>query len=333
MRCLILFCCLGAWGQDSRLRYPPPPQGSVETVLGTAYRTVPALNLQFDVYRPASARRAPVVVFLNGIGVKDLKRWPIYQDWARAVTERGLAGITMDSRVESVAEDFHALITYLHAHEDELRVDSANVLLWACSANVTAAIPIAMDAVNRELRAAVFYYGSGEVKEFRLDLPVLYVRVGTDDAVQNRAIDATVARAFAANAPFTVLNLPSARHAFDSLDDDPVTHETIKRTLDFMQAHAQRQLQETVSKGVPMGKAVSAVYREDLRVAVETFRSLVEQRPKESELRRRYGDALFNAGDYGRAIEAYERAIALGNGRAAWIAYSAGAASMRLHQP
>ncbi len=199
-------------GQDLHLRYTLPAPSNVEEVSGTVYRKVGGRQLQFDLYRPAAAERSPVVVFLNGIAVDELKRWPIYRDWGRVVTWRGLAGITMDLRVASVAEDFRALLDYLHSHAAALRLDPENVLLWACLANVTAGLPVAMDSHNQELRGAVIYYGSGEVKDLRLDVPVLYVRVGTDDANQNRQIDATLSRALALNAPFTLVNLPATRH-------------------------------------------------------------------------------------------------------------------------
>lgn len=166
MRCLVFLLAVGLYGQDLHLRYPLPSAETFEEVSGTVYRTVGGRELQFDLYRPPHSQRSPVVVFLNGVGSADLKRWPIYRDWGRVVTARGLAGITMDSRTDNVAEDFRALLDYLHGHAAELGIAPDNVLLWACSANVMAGLPIAMDPRNRELRAAIIYYGAGEVKNF-----------------------------------------------------------------------------------------------------------------------------------------------------------------------
>ncbi len=327
---LMTLACMALQAQELRLRYPLPTPASVEVVEGTVYRQVDGGKLEFDLYRPAQAQRSPVVIFLNSIGSSDLKRWPIYQDWGRVVTARGLAGITMDSRLESVASDFRVLLDYVRGHAAELRVDPDNVSMWVCSANVRAGLPIAMDPANRELKAAVIYYGAGEATELRLDLPLLYVRVGTDDVSQNRAIDALVARALTMNAPLSVINLPSARHAFDALDDDPVTHDTVERTLDFLEQHAKASYQATLSAGVTLGKAAGAVYREDWSAAIAEFRKIAAERPRDSEIRRRLGDALMSSGAYSAAVTEYEQSIALGNQRSAWIAYSAAVASLKM---
>jgi len=63
---------------------------------------------------------------------------------------------------------------------------------------------------------------------------VLLVRSGKDRAEQNAAIDRLAAQAAAANAPWTVVNLPGAHHAFDVLDDNDQSRTAIRRTLAYL---------------------------------------------------------------------------------------------------
>ena len=78
------------------------------------------------------------------------------------------------------------------------------------------------------------YYGIADVGEFRLDLPVLYVRAGLDRPPVNRRIGELVALAITQNAPVTLLNHPSGHHAFEMVDDDEATRDVIERTIDFV---------------------------------------------------------------------------------------------------
>ena len=57
------------------------------------------------------------------------------------------------------------------------------------------------------------FYGSAPVAEFRLDLPVLYVRAGLDRPGVNRDITTLAALAVSQNAPVTLVNHPLQRGA------------------------------------------------------------------------------------------------------------------------
>ena len=325
MRCLILLLSLTVYAED-RLRYPLPAESSIDHQVEITYKD----NLKFDLYRPKGAGAVPAVIFLNGIGGEFVRKWPIYQQWGQVVTTQGLAGILMDSAEGHVPENFRALLQFLHAHAKELQIDADQLMLWACSANVTAGLPIAMDPSYKELRAAVIYYGTGEVKAFRPDLPVLYARAGLDGVGLNKGIDAILSRALAANAPFTLMNLPASHHAFDARDDNAMTREAIGRTLEFLKSQAQPALQEAISEGLDEAAAVSAAYRSDWAGAIVAYRKLAEKKPQDSEIRRNYGNVLLSEGHYKAALTEFERALAMGNPNVGWISYGAATASIHL---
>jgi len=127
------------------------------------------------------------------------------------------------------------------------------------------------------------------------------------------------------------VNLPSARHAFDALDDNPITRQMIAQTLDFLKAHARRDLEETITAGVPVGLGQSR-RRIPRRLACGDFCVSASGRPEPArtantaQLRER----PIGGGQYARAIAEYERALTLGNGNVGWISYSAAAACMKL---
>jgi len=187
MRYLLVLCCFAAFAQDLRLRYALPPEPSVVVAKGITYRTIGERKLQFDLYRPAGAASVPVVIFLNGIGSDDLKRWPIYQDWGAVVTSQGLAGHHYGFEIGQRGGRFPrtAGLSAFECTRASGRPGSRLALgvfgqcsRWSADCNGCPA---------QGTPRRVIYYGSGEVKDFRPDLPVLYVRAGTDNVGLNRA--------------------------------------------------------------------------------------------------------------------------------------------------
>jgi hypothetical protein len=90
---------------------------------------------------------------------------------------------------------------------------------------VSAGLPIVEDPQRKAIKAAAIYYGSADVPQVRLDLPVLFVRAGLDQPLSNQIFDRTIAAGMAANAPWTVLNYPGGHHGFDVLDDNDLSRE------------------------------------------------------------------------------------------------------------
>jgi len=316
-----------AFAAEEKLVVPIPPDSEVHVQKDVAYDG----GLHFDLYTPARhSSPVPVVLFMNGVGGGNIRAWAQYTGWGKLVTGSGLAGVVYDSREGGAAKDTQAVLRYLGEHASGLGIDARNVVLWACSSNVSEGLPLAMDASNSAIKAAVIYYGTAPVKAVRLDLPVLMVRAGLDGLGLNRGIGEFVAAATAANAPLTFINMPAAHHAFDLRDDNETSRVVIARTLDFMKAQTQESAQKEFSTGLQEATAAGALFRGDSATAVREYAALAAARPRDTEVHRNFGNALLGIGQYQRALTEFQLALDTGNPNRGWISYSAATASMKL---
>jgi len=256
IRLAAAFLLIGStvWGQANPPRRVPPQHdlmsyGVVETVPGmdrvavkeVTYKTAGGQALTMSVYSsPSPAGAQPAVVFVNGVGDRPggpkLRTWGQYTSWPRLMAASGVVAITFDARVDDAnAADIRDAFAYVRDSAATLGIDPARIGAWACSANVRAALPLLMQPEALGAKAAVLYYGSAEVPIVRTDLPILLVRAGKDRPQQNEGIDRLAAQAFSSNAPWTVVNLPGAHHAFDVFDDTEESRTAVRRTVAYLQ--------------------------------------------------------------------------------------------------
>lgn len=225
--------------------------------------------LAFDLYRPRGSEAQqplPAVVFASGypdpgfeavFGCR-FKEMGAYVCWARLVAVSGLAAITATNR-EPVA-DLAALLRHLRREGEALGVDASRIGVWACSGNAPAALSLLMGKHAAQIRCAAFSYGymldlhgstqvadaaasfgfanpcaGRSLADLPTDLPLLLVRAGRDEMPGlNESIDAFVRGACARNLPLTLINHPTAPHAFDLTDPSALTGEVIERILGFL---------------------------------------------------------------------------------------------------
>jgi hypothetical protein len=76
--------------------------------------------------------------------------------------------------------------------------------------------------------------GIDAIKNWHQDLPFFIVRAGKDIIEFNQALDHFVAVALANNAPLTLVNYATGRHAFDMYDDNDQSREIIRVTMKFL---------------------------------------------------------------------------------------------------
>jgi dienelactone hydrolase len=180
----------------------------------------------------ASARR-PAVVFVNGVGGK-LNEWEIYKSWARLVAAHGLVGITAESDPAKPAESVRALFAHLAKEGAALRLDTSRLAVWACSANVRAALPFLMGGAPAGVRAAVILYGTGDAATLRKDLPVFWVLAGRDSPSLLEGQRALWARAIKEGTPWTMVSAPDLPHAFDGVEDTSHSRKLVREMVEFL---------------------------------------------------------------------------------------------------
>jgi dienelactone hydrolase len=148
------------------------------------------------------------------------------------------------------AADFRMLLSYLERHGAEHGIDS--IVVYAGSGNVFTAFPVVEDPTLTSITAAVMYYGSANVPQFRPDLPVLYVRAGLDRPGVNESIPKLAVLAIAQNAPLTLLNYAGGHHGFESVDNDEATRQVIADTVEFVKRTTSATYQSAPRASIPV---------------------------------------------------------------------------------
>jgi dienelactone hydrolase len=228
--------------------------------------------LTMDIYYPPGAKagaRTPAVVLAAGfpdagyeakVGCK-FKEMGSSVSWGRLAAASGLAAITYTNR--EPAADVHALLEHVRRSAAALGIDGDRLGLWATSGNVPLALSVLMREDRERLKCAVLCYGytldldgstrvaeaaskwgfvnpcaGKSVADLPPRVPLFVVRAGRDEIPHlNETLDRFVAHALTHNLPVTLINHPSAPHAFDLSDDSETSREIVRRILEFTQTH------------------------------------------------------------------------------------------------
>ena len=205
----VLASGVAAGAQDRQFYYPAPAPSSFTVLRDQAYG-----DLKMDVYRPATPGAvAPVLIIFNTVSGAE-RGQPFFKAWAEIAASKGLVAIMPDLRVDTLAQDFDALLAHLSANAASFGADRDRIAVYAGSGNVFRGLPLFMDPRRTALKAAVLYYGSADVKVFRSDLPTLFVRAGLDRPPVTRAMTDLIALAQTQNVPVSIVNYPGGHHAF-----------------------------------------------------------------------------------------------------------------------
>ena len=323
--------------------------GVVETIpnaaairpVGVLYKTAGDRELQIDFYRPANAAKnaqLPAVVFVNGVGDwpgnKKLREWGQYTSWAKLVASSGFVGVTFDARSDAAnAEDIASAFDYVREKAKSLGIDPSRVALWACSANVRGALAYIGATPPPPLAAAVLYYGVGVNVTIRPDLPVMFVRAGKDRRESNEEMERLAVQAVAANAPWTVVNVPNGHHAFDVLDDTDESRAVIRRTLGYLHerldAPPPRQTQPSDARA-----ALAHFFAREWPEAETAYSKYVAAHPDDADALTLLGNAQVELKKPDEAAENFRKALALDPGIAeAWAMLGRIEADKKNYQP
>jgi dienelactone hydrolase len=294
-----------------RFFFPVAPT-SFTVTSNVQYGTLDTATLRMDVYRPAGVTTpAPALILFNqAVGAQRANDF--YVGWARAAASKGLVAIVPDLHGgEGSARDFQRLIAHLGERAQTYGIDRNAIALYAGSGNVYTAFPIVEDPKQTMIKAAVMYYGTGPVTEFRRDLPLLYVRAGLDRPDVNGdatfGITRLAALAISQNAPITVLNHPVGHHAFEMIDDDAATRDVIERTIDFVKRATAAPYQAALRNALSEAAAAAHVIARDYHAAASEYATVLASHPDDLRLRLSYGEALLGDKQYSAACSEFDR--------------------------
>lgn len=231
--------------------------------------------LTMDIYMPPGSKndvQIPAVIIVTGypdpgfaafVGCP-FKNMGSSVSWGRLIAASGLAAITYTNR-EPVS-DLEALLNYVSHSAATLGIDACRMALWASSGNVPLLLWQLMTMPGDRFKCAVMCYGytldideaTGVIEAAAVyrfanpnagksidDLPqnvaLLMIRAGRDEMPHlNDSLDRFACTALARNLPITIVNLPSALHAFDLLQKHAETDEAIDGILRFLQMNLKR---------------------------------------------------------------------------------------------
>ncbi|WP_225847474.1 alpha/beta fold hydrolase [Streptomyces sp. HPF1205] len=213
-----------------------------------------------DLYMSGDGDPRPAVVFVHGgpvpAGARPTPRdWPVFTGYGRHVAASGGIGVTFDHTLhdlgdyERAAGDVAAAVDLVRVHP---RVDPERVALWFMSAGgllaadwlagpppwlrcVAASYPVlaplpGWGLADTRFRPAVAVRKAGR-------LPVVLTRV----ELERPEIAATVAEFLAAatdcGADVDVIDVPGARHGFESLDHTEPARRAVERGVRTVLAH------------------------------------------------------------------------------------------------
>ena len=307
----LLYCLLSlpaaAAAQQAPQAYAFPPPATGVTVNGDVeYAKSGDVVLAMDVYKPSSgsSTRRPALIFFNRAVGQD-RKWDFYAAWARTAASKGLVGIVPDIRGGSEVADFKRLLAHLEQKRAEFGIDS--IAVYAASGNVSAALPALQDPALTSVKAAVIYYGAADIQQFRLDLPILYVRAGLDRPPLNASIGTLAARAVGQNAPFTLLNYAGGHHGFEAVDDTDLTRTVIDDTLTFVRDATSPAYHAALRASLEEATAAGYVQTGKFKEAADTYARMVAARPDDHRLRMAYGEALIGDRQYAAACSEFDR--------------------------
>lgn len=231
--------------------------------------------LTLDLYYPPETgddARMPAVVFVNGYpdpGVQRMlgcktKEMESYISWGKLTAASGMAAINYATGKDPAA-DTQLLLDYVLRNARQLRIDERRIGLWAFSGHVPNALAVLMQKSAGDVKGAVLCYGcmldldgatsmeeaakqwgfaypcaGKSLADFPQDVPLFIARAGRDEIPHlNETLDRFLSKALTHNLPITLVNHPTAPHAFDLMQDSEATCQIIRQMLAFMQFHLQ----------------------------------------------------------------------------------------------
>lgn len=256
-----------------RVVYRMPEEEAVTVRRDVVYQETETGALTADLYYPPdwkSGDRRPAVVFVIGysdLGARRVLGCRFFEmesfiSWGRLTAASGLVAVTYTTGSEP-ASDIYALLRHVRQNAEVLGIDETRIGVWACSGHVPNTLSVLMQEGPGSLKCAALCYGitmdldgfahvaelastfkfvtpaaGRSVEDLPRDVPLFIARAGRDELPHlNETMDRFLAKALAANLPVTLVNHPTAPHAFDVVQDSETSREIVRQILAFLRLH------------------------------------------------------------------------------------------------
>ncbi|WP_052863147.1 alpha/beta hydrolase [Streptomyces niger] len=250
-----------ATGEGHRLSAPAPEQPAhLRPFLLDATERPRERVGRVDLYLPDADGPRPAVVFVHGGPVPEGARptprdWPALIGYGRYVADQGAVGVTVDHRL-------HGLADYPRAAEDiaeavelvraDPRVDGDRVALWYFSGGgllsadrlaapppwlrcVAATYPVLQPPPSWGLTGSRFRPADALRSAGRL--PFVLTRVGQEIPEIAATVEEFLAAAAECAAAVEVVDVPDARHGFETIDHTDQTRAAVRHAVRSVLGH------------------------------------------------------------------------------------------------
>jgi len=239
---------------------------------GITYKRDVHQQLLMDVYRPegtTTSSRWPAILFIPGgpvsLGTLPPREWGVCQSYGELAAASECVGVVLNYRLDELTNyeqaqaDLTAAITHVRDQADELNIDADRLALWAFSGGG----PLLTESLRQRpsyIRCLLAFYAVLDLRLFigpsadqsrkeraahfspaaHLDgacVPMFVAQACLDTAAVNVSIDSFVRAASCADLPMEVMCLASGHHAFDVVDDEEWSRQTIRQAVAFARTY------------------------------------------------------------------------------------------------
>jgi dienelactone hydrolase len=259
--------------ETNRIVYEIPGMESITPRRDLVYKTADGEPLEADFYLPEkdAGRPHPVVIFIHGAVPKGVKAkgMAVFVSWGQLIAASGMAAVTFNHRAEwqngfvegslaKAATDLADLIAFVHENAREFDLDPQRICLFSFSAGgPLLAAPIR--TAPGYLRCIVSFYSflddpspdprdPGALSTVTAlsqargrTAPIFVAKAGHDMPLLNASIDRFVKEARCRGVTIEMMEHAKGHHGFDANDNDDESRAIIRRSVEFMKSHLERQ--------------------------------------------------------------------------------------------
>lgn len=224
--------------------YLLPGMDEVEVKQDILYKTDEDIELSLDVYYPLDKNKDHTVILIHGTtSDREFKSRKYFTTWGKLIAASGNAAVTFNWRSYSNPEDISDLIKYVRENGDKLNINKESISIVAFSGGVENGVNEAVSVDSGFIDSIVAYYGKMPMEILEKDIeklpPIFMAEAGKDYVVGTDANEGFLNRAKELDINITKALHAEGKHGFDVLNDDKVSQEIIKTSLEFIKEHSK----------------------------------------------------------------------------------------------